>query len=1382
MAKGEGDGGRPKIVPRGTRMPLLITLVVVGVVAGFYVAYYRDQVAYHTGRNLRLLSMLTAQIDGRADMFAGFVRTFAKEKENQPKDVTERPCVTEVGASQPGDVRRGLEEGTEGWRLRLQRAEDPKAQVDRVCATVPLAAILRPLFTRRVGAAFDVLLVANADGTVLYSIRPQAKASTLLAPEEDASAGLESFETKTPAESRIVVTNLAALERRSGWRGETKPLQPASLTSATAQANVTVNGQNYILFTEPYTFAGGPVSIDGKGRQWIVGGLVSASRFRYDVTGVSISIVLMAVAVVLLAICCWPYLRIAFIHPTQALTVTDVLLIVICTIVGAAVLTLAVLDVIAYRRIAAAADAQLARFGDGINEDFGNNIERVTIVLDRFDLLSKQVIPGSYPIPSSFRTNPVVATYPYVETLAWVDKNGMQKVKFAQNPSALVPVDDRRYFREAISGHTWTVKGRPYVLEWVRSMATGDVRAVLAKQSSHREYPVITLGTELIDVSRAVAPPGAEMAVLDENGDVVYHSDTQRIGYENFFVEADQNRALRSAVLARRAQAVDAPYWGEDQSMYVRPLVGSPWTLVTFRAKRLTRVLNVEGVLLTLMLLLLGATPYLLLYVLVLVLAPHYRAPKLWPAAGRWGDYLRLCIILMALALFFYLNNYALQPWSAFYGALFLPIIGMVESYLVVHRRDIKTKRFAVAAAVWIVAFAFLICFLVIGSTEPRFFGGRPIGNAVLVAAALALAAITWFLLIWNATTTPDKKPPSAADRWRDAVALYLRPRVRYSTLYRLIGVLLLATGVAQPTIAFFRISRHVEAELLIKYAQLRAVAGIEHRIDHLARTSIARSTSAEVRNDILYPRFGTVFGGDWKLSVADHEPQADTSCGGHWTIPPSAAKWMPTLYDDSIAVRPLFDARSIDDLWRWCVRWPSIELVRRILLEPAVAQFVWGRSPGYQSIVVTSPLTDGALEAALGRSDRESGRKRTAVEREESHVRLQNFMAGNRRHPVAETLVALLLLTVFWAASDFIARRVLLIDVDEPKWLARLPLSPTLGDHIFLVRRERNIDELTGPNPMGEGLEFIDVSFAKLEAWNDWSAMLERLDSSEAGRNVRILDFEYGINDGAINEKKLQWLERLLVLPDRTVIVVSAVSAAYIKTTPPPPQVLRAAVLWYYDRWRAMLQRFVWVTAEELQLRNDALQRPANESKPQTWLERETAYNSFLLRLRSELTKHADPDSLLDEIAERAETYYAGLWASCHDDEKLVLYHLAHNGLVNARNRRVLRRLIARGFVRRDPNLQLFSETFRRYVVAAARREDLVNRTRELQGASTWDALRVPFFVIIVAFLLLLVTTQKDLMTTTTALATALTTGIPMVMKLIGAFTERRMETTEKG
>jgi hypothetical protein len=147
----------------------------------------------------------------------------------------------------------------------------------------------------------------------------------------------------------------------------------------------------------------------------------------------------------------------------------------------------------------------------------------------------------------------------------------------------------------------------------------------------------------------------------------------------------------------------------------------------------------------------------------------------------------------------------------------------------------------------------------------------------------------------------------------------------------------------------------------------------------------------------------------------------------------------------------------------------------------------------------------------------------------------------------------------------------------------------------------------------------------------------------------------------------------------------------------------------------------------------------------------------------------------LLDEIGERAETYYAGLWANCGEDEKLLLFHLAQNGLANGRNRRLLRRLIARGLVRRDPNIRLFSESFRLYVLDAAQRENLAAVAKAKRSPSAWDSLRIPFFVIIISFVLLLFATQKDLMTTTTALATALTTGLPVLLKLLSAISERR-------
>jgi len=1463
--------------PRAPRAPLVITIVVLAVVGSAYYAYYRKQADYYTGRNLRLLSMLTAQVEGRVEMIEDYVRARDKadaqgtnsqdsEKTYSAARIRFGDCAppTSTVAAEPNEVRRSIDETGQGWRLRMQTAAS--SGKTPTCATVAIDDVARPIFSRKAGAAFDALLVAKDDGTVLYSVRPPSVSSTLLGNDEEwiddeekppptepmkvsGTAGNStetnqvstppSTQTTTTAEtpkpksgtvaadresgSTLLITNLKALlKRKGGWRSEPEAIKPADLTQATDHMTVTLGGNDYVLFTQPYTYTRAPGSIDGKqNSQWIVCGLVSASRFRYDVSAVSTSIVLIAIAVALLALCCWPYLRIALIDPSQPLTITDVVLIIICTIVGAGVITLALLDAFAYHGIVRTADDQLEQFSRNVNVDFQRNVAWGMDVLSAAEKLTiddaKKAGASSKPVtlklPASLMTNDAVNAYPYVDAIAWIGDDGMQRVRFSRIPSPPNDVSSRRYFKLAKLQRTWSLpensdhpdnSKHPYILEWVRSKATGEVRAVLAKKTdeaieweSERHAPgetpppfaVISLATELIDISHTVSPPGVEMAIIDEDGEVVYHSDTQRIGYENFFAEADRDRDLRSAVVARRAGPVNASYWGDDQSMFVMPLAGSRWTLVTFRAKRLTRVLNVEATLLTLVMLLFSSAPYVLFYVLVLLLWPAYRAPRLWPDERRHGDYLRLSIILIAIVVLFSLNNYALAPWSAFYGIPLIGLLSIVTVYLVLHRTG-APRRLAIAKAAWIVVTAAVIAHLILAeiNTELFFSDYAELVRLLLVVLALAVGMLT-FLLVdgW-------KRGPRTAEALRS-----LRARFGYTTLYRFCGVLLLIIGVALPVTGFFTISRHVESALMVKYGQLRAAADLEHRIDHLV-TLNALPANAPPENtryvyaDILSNRMVFLFGSRWRLDPSvtnappwpsrNNEPEdcPDTrpeALKNNMTIPPEFATWLPTLYEDSIAIQPLFEGGSTDKLWHWCVDGRFIKLVRKIHVDRDVAQFVWAQNEpdvAAEKIVIVSRLP----RASFWKSSSEY----------KSDAQGDEMAMPVWQHTAALILISLPLLGIFWFAAGFVAKRVLLIDIHEPDWLARKPLSPTLGEHIFLVRRNRDVDTLT------KGLAFVDVSFEALDRFNQWRPVLETLDSSEAGRNVRVVDFEYCINDGAINKKKLDWLEALLSLTDRTLIVVSSVSPAYIQTTSPPRSVTGDAATEYFERWRALLDRFVCVTAEELDLRHEEWERrnktvsEITSSQPQKWLAKETANNAFLRRLNMELEadtgldsarEERDPDTdrrrLLDELGERAETYFAGLWASCRADEKLLLYQLAHNGLANGRNRRALRRLMARGLVRRNPNLELFSESFRLYVIDAAQRENIVSSAREERGPSTWDALRLPFFVIIISFILLLFATQKDMLTTTTALATALTTGLPVLMKLIGVFTERRVE-----
>ena len=100
--------------------------------------------------------------------------------------------------------------------------------------------------------------------------------------------------------------------------------------------------------------------------------------------------------------------------------------------------------------------------------------------------------------------------------------------------------------------------------------------------------------------------------------------------------------------------------------------------------------------------------------------------------------------------------------------------------------------------------------------------------------------------------------------------------------------------------------------------------------------------------------------------------------------------------------------------------------------------------------------------------------------------------------------------------------------------------------------------------------------------------------------------------------------------------------------------------------------------------------------------------------------------DQILEEIEESADSYYREIWEKCTQDERVLLEHVGRHGLASAASRRVVRRLLAAGLLRKDPELRLMSESFRRFVLEPERRQEVA--ALELQAApSLWDRLRVP-------------------------------------------------------
>ena len=82
-------------------------------------------------------------------------------------------------------------------------------------------------------------------------------------------------------------------------------------------------------------------------------------------------------AAVLLLIFSWPFLKVALISATHRLSTVDVVLLGLCGILASSILSLAVLDWLAYTNLEASADAQLEQLATQMDGNFAS--ERVKI-------------------------------------------------------------------------------------------------------------------------------------------------------------------------------------------------------------------------------------------------------------------------------------------------------------------------------------------------------------------------------------------------------------------------------------------------------------------------------------------------------------------------------------------------------------------------------------------------------------------------------------------------------------------------------------------------------------------------------------------------------------------------------------------------------------------------------------------------------------------------------------------------------------------------------------------------------------------------------------------------------------------------------------------
>ncbi|MEA2572693.1 MAG: hypothetical protein QOI24_4694 [Acidobacteriota bacterium] len=1504
--------------PSRMRLPLALALVAVVALLVAYWAYVRTRTAYFVSRDLRVLSTFAGQIDSTFDVLSGFVRNFAWHMPREtaivihgsqsnitdlkPSDLLpgfeggRTPCdapsfvargaIDSYGDAKPANVLRYIEErvptaeaiertfvtsaGVSWMRIAYAgvradptghrdltpnpaafeppKVADGQRQLRRACGEIALSNAISPLIGQSFLRAFDAVMIVDAKtGDVIYAARP--------------SRGKEI----TPAD--VGVTNVAVMRERTGWR-EYTALSATTLAQQTREIDVDLAGDSYKLFTRPYIFAagGGEEKDDKKDdkvkqataepmTRWIVCGLVAQDRFGSQLRTISASRVAIIVSILVLAVCWWPFLRIWLSDEHQALTITDAISTIFSAVILTAILTLIFVDSVGYRQLSQVADHQLRDFAASLQQDISTDLLRAARAMHATKRWSEKHVWTDWQL-ANFGTEAKgelleesdIAGFPYMQQIAWMDASGNQIYKASKSGKApRVSVAARSYFIDAMAGRTWHIPGRrageegyDVTFESVRSMTTGKPQAIMAMRTG-RPLPVLAMAFDLVAVMHAVPPAGVKFAIIDDDGEVIFHSEQERSGVERFFSEIDDARSLRSAILARRDRHVTTPYWGEDQSLYVRPLNGTPWSLVTFRQKSLLRAVNIETLVITVLLLLLGAGLYLIIFLIIVLRMPRYRAPAIWPDRKRAEDYAHLIVAYGLAAAALGSCIYALSPDSLLFVLYIAPAQTLLSTYLLLHNRR-RSWMYAFVAVGWMVItglYIWLICDASIGEHL-----------AVSCTPRLTKALLLLFLVLESVTAL-------GYFIGRESTMLReLVKRVRYPFSYRVSGVLLLIISAALPTIGHFKIACWLELETLVKYAERDLIAKLEQRLEGVAVEAFVTMKDLEngrdtilsrLQRDCLPRQFGYVFAGTGCTTLDRVADCGSCEQGSPPVVPDPLAMLFPQYSDESVGMRELYGGEASDHGWRACRRGRMVTVDEAVDIPPARLQLFQsstGEHQGEARFVVTAEVPLLFPTMFTPETIRRGFYMTPSTANSGSLINNWTATLG------AVILLVAFLMLLFWIV-DFIATRIFLLDIAEPLWLGNPPLSPTLGDHIFLVRRTKSADELA----KGTLVAFADVSFKEMAANDGWLAKIVELDRLPEGRNVRIVDFEYEIADKAMNEKRLRFLEDLLRLPDRLIVILSTVTpllvvtiadalpGAYAKKEPAelpedvPADALPAAVKppAQAARWRVVLESFVWVTEEHLALRAKLAARERESDPPpppvksehpwkdfflglkrlpqtaveryviwrrdtiglfrvktdkddRNWLREETQYDPFLRELKREMIQ-ATPArlnlssgqrrrQLLDEILERGHAYYSGLWQSCSSKEKMLLYELALHGLINGKDRRTVRRLIARGLVRRDGNLKLFSETFRLHVLREGREEHVDAMQKALP--SRWNEVRLPLLIVFLSVAVLVFGTQKDLKDVTTAVVTGLTTGIPLIIKLLGVFTERRLQSAQ--
>lgn len=382
----------------------------------------------------------------------------------------------------------------------------------------------------------------------------------------------------------------------------------------------------------------------------ILCGLVRAGAYNQKLNSVPVSFIYPIAIIFLLLVIFLPLLKFYIMGRDEQVKFLDLSLGAVSFFVGMTLFTLIVIQIMLLTAAEIRARDHLHGLSAQINSAFISELKDAYDQLDGLDtfMARSQEAAAAALIRGKKEMDVSAVIRRYLDSAArpnqgyynfdrasWIDSAGNQFLKgqLSPVPPLFTNVRKRQYFKVFEQGRPFLMPDRPYQqfgLEPVNTWTNGEFSIILSKHSQLPEAVITTMSAKMFSVIHTVLPPGYGFCIIDEEGDVLLHSDMNRNLQENLLDKTGGHRRLREAIVGRQDTYLpDIRFYGRTNALHIRPVGRTPMFLVTYYDKGYIIPINMRILTFSLLFCLLSYVSLSLIWFLFFR-KPYYSYPMLY--------------------------------------------------------------------------------------------------------------------------------------------------------------------------------------------------------------------------------------------------------------------------------------------------------------------------------------------------------------------------------------------------------------------------------------------------------------------------------------------------------------------------------------------------------------------------------------------------------------------------------------------------------------------------------------------------------------------------------------------------------------------------------